>query len=150
MNLLENEELTTDKPTTEYRHSASDNESSACSTPPITRKVLPSITFMSTQEESPSAPIQFSPSSDQGKPLLRWCQKATDNYSGVKVTNFTTSWRNGLAMCALLHHYCPELIDYDNLNALHSKANINQALSGFKSQGIEDIQSVDASVISEK
>ncbi|XP_074490198.1 F-actin-monooxygenase mical2b isoform X5 [Sebastes fasciatus] len=48
--------------------------------------------------------------------LLTWCQKQTQGYRGVDVTNLTSSWRNGLALCALLHRQRPELIDYDYLN----------------------------------
>lgn len=40
--------------------------------------------------------------------LLQWCQGITNSYVGVKVTNFSTSWRNGLAFCAILHHFHPE------------------------------------------
>jgi len=42
--------------------------------------------------------------------LLEWCQEVTDDYRGVKVTNLTTSWRNGLAFCAVIHHFHPELM----------------------------------------
>ncbi|KAI3370864.1 hypothetical protein L3Q82_007381 [Scortum barcoo] len=48
--------------------------------------------------------------------LLTWCQKQTQGYRGVEVTNLTSSWRNGLALCALVHRQRPELIDYDSLN----------------------------------
>ncbi|XP_070762813.1 F-actin-monooxygenase mical2b isoform X1 [Enoplosus armatus] len=48
--------------------------------------------------------------------LLTWCQKQTQGYRGVDVTNLTSSWRNGLALCALMHRQRPELIDYDSLN----------------------------------
>ncbi|MEQ2240026.1 hypothetical protein ILYODFUR_010658, partial [Ilyodon furcidens] len=40
--------------------------------------------------------------------LLQWCQSITNKYQGVKVTNFSTSWRNGLAFCAILHHFHPD------------------------------------------
>lgn len=40
--------------------------------------------------------------------LLQWCQGIANSYPGVKVTNFSTSWRNGLAFCAILHHFHPE------------------------------------------
>lgn len=42
--------------------------------------------------------------------LLTWCQKQTRGYRSVDVTNLTSSWRNGLALCALLHHQRPELM----------------------------------------
>uniref|UniRef100_A0A667ZRD1 F-actin monooxygenase n=1 Tax=Myripristis murdjan TaxID=586833 RepID=A0A667ZRD1_9TELE len=48
--------------------------------------------------------------------LLTWCQKQTEGYRGVDVTDLTSSWRNGLALCALIHRQRPELIDYDSLN----------------------------------
>ncbi|XP_060932409.1 F-actin-monooxygenase mical2b [Limanda limanda] len=48
--------------------------------------------------------------------LLTWCQKQTQGYRGVDVTNLTSSWRDGLALCALIHHQRPELIDYESLN----------------------------------
>ncbi|XP_023259310.1 F-actin-monooxygenase MICAL2-like isoform X1 [Seriola lalandi dorsalis] len=48
--------------------------------------------------------------------LLTWCQKQTQGYRGVDITNLTSSWRNGLALCALIHRQRPELIDYESLN----------------------------------
>jgi hypothetical protein len=42
--------------------------------------------------------------------LLSWCKEVTKGYRGVKVTNMTTSWRNGMAFCALIHHFHPELM----------------------------------------
>ncbi|XP_036424024.1 protein-methionine sulfoxide oxidase mical2b isoform X4 [Colossoma macropomum] len=48
--------------------------------------------------------------------LLLWCQKQTQGYRGVDVTDLTTSWKSGLALCALIHRQRPELIDFDSLN----------------------------------
>ncbi|PIO24985.1 hypothetical protein AB205_0068970, partial [Aquarana catesbeiana] len=48
--------------------------------------------------------------------LLTWCQKQTEGYRNVNVTNLTSSWRNGLALCAIIHHFRPELLDFDSLN----------------------------------
>ncbi|KAM4734191.1 F-actin-monooxygenase mical2b isoform 7-T7 [Anableps anableps] len=48
--------------------------------------------------------------------LLTWCQNQTRGYRGVDVTNLTSSWKNGLALCALIHRQRPELIDFDSLN----------------------------------
>ncbi|XP_017769538.1 PREDICTED: MICAL-like protein 1 isoform X2 [Nicrophorus vespilloides] len=50
------------------------------------------------------------------KGLELWCKKMTQGYPGVKIDNMTTSWRDGLAFCAIIHHFRPELIDFDKLN----------------------------------
>ncbi|KAI5623875.1 protein-methionine sulfoxide oxidase mical3a isoform X4 [Silurus asotus] len=48
--------------------------------------------------------------------LLNWCQRQTDGYRGVSVTDLTMSWKSGLALCALIHRYRPDLIDFDSLD----------------------------------
>ncbi|XP_059504275.1 EH domain-binding protein 1 isoform X2 [Stegostoma tigrinum] len=68
--------------------------------------------------------------------LLAWCKEVTKNYRGVKITNFTTSWRNGLAFCAILNHFRSDLIDYKSLNPQDIKENNKKAYDGFASLGI--------------
>ncbi|XP_032389975.1 EH domain-binding protein 1-like protein 1 isoform X1 [Etheostoma spectabile] len=68
--------------------------------------------------------------------LLQWCQDITNGYRGVKVTNFSTSWRNGLAFCAILHHFHPDKIDFDKLDSHDIKLNNKKAFDGFESLGI--------------
>ncbi|XP_049339586.1 protein-methionine sulfoxide oxidase mical3a isoform X1 [Astyanax mexicanus] len=48
--------------------------------------------------------------------LLNWCQRQTEGYRGVSVSDLTTSWKSGLALCALIHRYRPDLIDFESLD----------------------------------
>nr|XP_017512935.1 F-actin-monooxygenase MICAL2 isoform X4 [Manis javanica] len=48
--------------------------------------------------------------------LLTWCQQQTEGYQHVNVTDLTTSWQSGLALCAIIHRFRPELINFDSLN----------------------------------
>ncbi|KAM7118583.1 EH domain-binding protein 1 isoform 2-T3 [Ciconia maguari] len=82
----------------------------------------------------PSPVLGRKPNASQS--LLVWCKEVTKNYRGVKITNFTTSWRNGLSFCAILHHFRPDLIDYKFLNPQDIKENNKKAYDGFASLGI--------------
>ncbi|KAM8900193.1 uncharacterized protein AB9W97_010253 isoform 3-T3 [Spinachia spinachia] len=68
--------------------------------------------------------------------LLQWCQDITNGYRGVKVTNFSTSWRNGLAFCSILHHFHPDKVDFDQLHCNDIKLNNKKAFDGFEGLGI--------------
>uniref|UniRef100_A0AAQ5XC51 EH domain binding protein 1 n=1 Tax=Amphiprion ocellaris TaxID=80972 RepID=A0AAQ5XC51_AMPOC len=79
---------------------------------PDRERVQPNIKYSSSclqPSPVPSPVLGGKPNASQS--LLAWCREVTKNYRGVKITNFTTSWRNGLAFCALLHHFRPDAYD---------------------------------------
>ncbi|KAL7375270.1 hypothetical protein ABVT39_014511 [Epinephelus coioides] len=81
----------------------------------------------------------FSPSPSlvtSSQSLLDWCQEVTQSHKGVKITNFSTSWRNGLAFCAILHHFHPEKINYEMLDPYDIKHNNKKAFDCFDELGI--------------
>ncbi|XP_031718323.1 protein-methionine sulfoxide oxidase mical3a isoform X1 [Anarrhichthys ocellatus] len=55
--------------------------------------------------------------------LLNWCQRQTEGYRNVKVTDLTMSWKSGLALCALIDRYRPDLIDFDSLDERDQEKN---------------------------
>ncbi|XP_075325529.1 protein-methionine sulfoxide oxidase mical3a isoform X13 [Odontesthes bonariensis] len=55
--------------------------------------------------------------------LLNWCQRQTEGYRNVNVTDLTMSWKSGLALCALIHRYRPDLIDFDSLEERDQEKN---------------------------
>ncbi|XP_063172940.1 EH domain-binding protein 1-like protein 1 isoform X1 [Candoia aspera] len=103
---------------------------------PVPRGIAPDLGPEGKDQAKPlSSPALVN--SSQG--LLQWCQEVTAGYRGVRVTNFTTSWRSGLAFCAILHHFHPEKINYEALDPLDIKQNNKLAFDGFATLGISRV-----------
>ncbi|XP_076597085.1 F-actin-monooxygenase mical1 isoform X2 [Chaetodon auriga] len=74
--------------------------------------------------------------------LLKWCQKHTAGYENVDVKDFTQSWRSGLALCALIHHFRPQLINMSSLDESSTVHNNQLAFSILEKElGIPPVMS---------
>uniref|UniRef100_A0A8C6VWH6 Cytospin-A n=1 Tax=Nothobranchius furzeri TaxID=105023 RepID=A0A8C6VWH6_NOTFU len=69
--------------------------------------------------------------------LLKWCQKKTEGYPNIDITNFSSSWNDGLAFCALLHTYLPAHIPYQELTGQDKRRNFTLAFQAAESVGIK-------------
>ncbi|KAF7669636.1 hypothetical protein LDENG_00166710 [Lucifuga dentata] len=61
--------------------------------------------------------------------LLDWCRAKTRSYEHVDIQNFSSSWSNGMAFCALVHHFFPEAFDYNSLSPSNRRQNFEVAFS---------------------
>ncbi|GFV28786.1 plectin [Trichonephila clavipes] len=61
--------------------------------------------------------------------LLKWAQRTTERYTGVRITDFTSSWRDGLAFNAILHRNRPDILDFKSLRSRKAKENLELAFS---------------------
>nr|XP_027205337.1 putative uncharacterized protein DDB_G0291812 isoform X2 [Dermatophagoides pteronyssinus] len=68
--------------------------------------------------------------------LLKWCKNKTLNYRDIDITNFSSSWNDGMAFCAILHTYLPDKIPYETLKPDDKKRNFTIAFKAAESVGI--------------
>ncbi|XP_070180895.1 EH domain-binding protein 1-like isoform X2 [Littorina saxatilis] len=85
------------------------------------------------------ADTSSSKANNPSEELLEWCRGVTKGHRGVRITNLTTSWRNGLAFCALIHHFRPDLVNFDKLNPHDIKANNRIAFDAAAKLGIPKV-----------
>lgn len=68
--------------------------------------------------------------------LLRWCQNRTQGYKNIDITNFSSSWADGLAFCAVYHTYLPSHIPYSTLSPENKRENLSLAFKTGETVGI--------------
>ncbi|XP_040915124.1 smoothelin [Toxotes jaculatrix] len=61
--------------------------------------------------------------------LLDWCRAKTEPYEGVDIQNFSSSWKDGIAFCALVHRFFPDAFEYSILNPNKPRENFQLAFS---------------------
>ncbi|NXK52572.1 SMTL2 protein, partial [Chauna torquata] len=61
--------------------------------------------------------------------LLDWCRSKTIGYKHIDLQNFSSSWNDGMAFCALVHSFFPEAFDYNKLDPANRKQNFELAFT---------------------
>ncbi|XP_068440851.1 smoothelin, like [Clinocottus analis] len=59
--------------------------------------------------------------------LLEWCRSKTIGYQNIELQNFSSSWSDGMAFCALVHSFFPTEFDYNCLSPAERKHNFELA-----------------------
>ncbi|XP_054458584.1 smoothelin, like [Anoplopoma fimbria] len=59
--------------------------------------------------------------------LLEWCRSKTIGYQNIELQNFSSSWSDGMAFCALVHSFFPTEFDYNSLSPADRKHNFELA-----------------------
>nr|CAB3263831.1 protein-methionine sulfoxide oxidase mical3a [Phallusia mammillata] len=59
--------------------------------------------------------------------LQTWCRRITNGYEAVHINDMSSSWRSGLALCAIIHQFRPDLIQWDQLNPIDIERNNQMA-----------------------
>ena len=77
------------------------------------------------------------------KGLLLWCQRVTKGYhkGGNSIKNFNRSWKCGLPFVAIIHHFRPDIIEFDK--DASAAAACESAFSVAESIGIPRILDVE-------
>ncbi|KAM6912159.1 CD109 antigen [Xenentodon cancila] len=75
--------------------------------------------------------------------LLRWCQSRTQGYKNIDITNFSSSWADGLAFCAVYHTYLPSHVAYSTLTPENKRENLSLAFKTGEAVGIEQSLTVE-------
>ncbi|XP_058483822.1 smoothelin-like protein 2 [Solea solea] len=66
--------------------------------------------------------------------LLEWCRSKTIGYQNIDIQNFSSSWSDGMAFCALVHSFFPLEFDYNTLDPTNRKHNLSLAFTTAEEQ----------------
>uniref|UniRef100_A0A131Z3F1 Smoothelin n=1 Tax=Rhipicephalus appendiculatus TaxID=34631 RepID=A0A131Z3F1_RHIAP len=89
--------------------------------------------------------------SDIKEMLLNWCKSKTKGYEHVDIQNFSTSWNDGMAFCALIHHFYPDAFDYEQLEPKNRRHNFDLAFRTAEEQaGISPLLDTEDMVLMKK
>ncbi|XP_077418078.1 cytospin-A [Vanacampus margaritifer] len=109
---------------------------SACSSP--TASITPTARSRLREErKDPLSALAREYGGSKRNALLKWCQKKTEGYQNIDITNFSSSWNDGLAFCAMLHTYLPAHIPYQELTSQDKRRNFTLAFQAAESVGIK-------------
>ncbi|CAG4980350.1 unnamed protein product [Colias eurytheme] len=73
--------------------------------------------------------------------LVEWCRSVTRDYPSCQINDLSNSFRSGLAFCAIIHHFRPDLIDFSGLQPDQSAENVRRALDASARLGIPQVLS---------
>ncbi|XP_078080686.1 cytospin-B isoform X2 [Mustelus asterias] len=104
--------------------------------PVTTLSCMDSPSKLRVERKDPLAPLAKEYGGSKRNALLKWCQKKTEGYPNIDITNFSSSWSDGLALCALLHSYLPAHIPYQQL-CKQDRRNLTLAFQVAESVGIK-------------
>ncbi|XP_072153552.1 microtubule-actin cross-linking factor 1 isoform X30 [Bemisia tabaci] len=86
--------------------------------------------------------------------LLNWARHTTSRYPGVRVHDFTSSWRDGLAFNAIIHRNRPDLVDWRGIRSRAVRERLETAFyTAEREYGVTrllDPEDVDTHEIDEK
>lgn len=78
-------------------------------------------------QKSPSGPGLVRSATAIKEMIINWCKSKTKEYEKISIDNFSTSWSDGLAFCALIHHFYPDAFDFDALSPKNRRHNFELA-----------------------
>lgn len=138
------EEIKRDMTTTDGTSSTSLMAMSAASSPLSLSSSSPTASITPTarsrlreERKDPLSALAREYGGSKRNALLKWCQKKTEGYQNIDITNFSSSWNDGLAFCAVLHTYLPAHIPYQELTSQEKRRNFTLAFQAAESVGIK-------------